>query len=144
MTAPLAVRFSPYISAYSGRPFNITTGRDFYGDSMYTDRPSLAVAGQPGAIVTPYGVFNPNPAPNDPRIPRNYANGPGSFSVNLRMSRTWGFGPTRGVMRADCRSERRRWRWSGGDHGAAPAVAAVQGSGGGPRRSQRRRHAHGR
>ena len=77
MTTPGKVRFSPYISASSGRPFNITTGRDYYGDSLNTDRPSLAAPGTPGAIVTQWGVFQPNPGPNDPRIARNFAEGPG-------------------------------------------------------------------
>ena len=96
ISAPLKVRFSPYVSASSGRPFDITTGRDFYGDSLYTDRPSFAAPGTPGAIVTQWGTFNPNPGPNDPRIPRNFAEGPGYVSISLRMSRTWGFGPKRG------------------------------------------------
>jgi hypothetical protein len=114
VVAPLAIRFSPYISGSSGRPFNITTGRDFYGDSLVTDRPSFATLGEPGAIVTPYGIFNPNPGPNDPRIPRNYAQGPGYFSINMRMSRTWGFGPLRNGARP---SSGDSGGGPGGDHG---------------------------
>ncbi len=136
VTAPLAIRFSPYISASSGRPFNITTGRDFYGDSILTDRPALAAAGTPGAIVTPYGIFNPNPGPNDPRIPRNYADGPGSVSINLRMSRTWGFGPTKSGYRPDASSDGRDHgdrgsRGGGGDRGGRGGP----GGGGGMRMS---------
>ena len=68
------------------------TGRDTNGDTVFNERPSFATAGSPGAIDSKYGTFNPTPGANDPIIPRNYAVGPGAFSVNLRMSRTWGFG----------------------------------------------------
>ncbi|MBS1833745.1 MAG: carboxypeptidase regulatory-like domain-containing protein [Acidobacteria bacterium] len=86
------INASPFIMYASGRPFNITTGRDTNGDTIFNERPSFAAAGAPGAIVTPFGIFNPNPGPNDVLIPRNYGVGPSQFSVNMRVSRTWGFG----------------------------------------------------
>lgn len=89
VTAPWRVSFNPFIVASSGQPFNITTGSDLNGDTMFNDRPSLAST---GGILTPWGRFNPNPLPGEEIIPRNYARGPAQFSVNLRMSRTWGFG----------------------------------------------------
>jgi TonB dependent receptor len=125
VVAPKGVRFSPFVSASSGRPFNITTGSDYYGDSLNTDRPSFAVAGQPGAIPTRWGIFNPNPGPNDPRIPRNYAEGPGFVSINLRMSRTWGFGPTRGGNAALSNTD------SGGDRGGRGGDRGGRGGPGG-------------
>jgi hypothetical protein len=93
-TAPLGLRFSPYISQSSGRPFDITTGKDVYGDTMFTARPAFAVAGRP-SVTTPWGVFDPNPLPGETIIPRNFGEGPSSFTVNLRVSRTWGFGQTK-------------------------------------------------
>ena len=45
-----------------------------------------------GIVATQYGIFNVNPGPNELPIPRNYGRGPSQFSVNVRMSRTWGFG----------------------------------------------------
>jgi hypothetical protein len=53
-----------------------------------------------------YGYLNPNPAPGEPLIPRNLGVGPGQLSLNLRLSRTWGFGSTKfagasGGARAD-------------------------------------------
>ena len=87
------VTLNPFITASSGAPFNITTGRDNNGDTIFTDRPAFATdPTAPGVIVTPWGVFNPNPGPGDIIIPRNYGRGPAQFSVNLRISRTWGFG----------------------------------------------------
>ena len=89
------LRLSPFIIARSGSPFDITTGRDNNGDSVFTDRPAFATASTPGAVVTPFGIFNPNPLPGVALIPRNYGDGPGYFSTNLRLSRTFGFGPHR-------------------------------------------------
>ena len=94
--APFGLRFNPFVIANSGRPFNIIVGRDLNGDSILTnDRPALAQPGQVGAINTAYGWFNPKPGPGDIIIPRNYGDGPGLFTVNLRASRTFGFGGAR-------------------------------------------------
>ena len=144
VTAPKGVRFSPlYQRQFRAGRSTSPPGSDYYGDSLNTDRPSFAVAGQPGAIVTQWGIFNPNPGPNDPRIPRNYAEGPGYVSINLRMSRTWGFGPTRGGNAALSNAD------SGGGRDAAITAAVVPRrrlqrgpGGGGP--AVRWRHAHGR
>jgi hypothetical protein len=94
------LRFSPFITARSGVPFNIVTGEDVNGDSIFNDRPAFA----PNAdcndknnyACTPYGNFLLHPGPNDKIIPRNYGTGPSYFAINLRMSRTWGFGPETG------------------------------------------------
>jgi hypothetical protein len=92
--APWGLRINPFFSASSGRPFNITTGRDNNGDSIInSDRPSFADPGDPGAIVTPFGTFNPAPLPGHEIIPRNFGDGPGFVSVNLGVSKTFGFGP---------------------------------------------------
>lgn len=96
IAAPLGLRLNPFIIATSGRPFNITTGRDLNQDTLFTDRPAFAVPGQLGAIETPYGWFNPVPLPGDVIIPRNYGDGPGMFTINLRASKTFGFGGFRG------------------------------------------------
>ena len=40
---PWNLRMSPFILASSGRPFNITTGLDTNGDSIFTERPTYAV-----------------------------------------------------------------------------------------------------
>ncbi len=87
------VRFNPFVIARSGPPFNITTGNDINGDSVFTDRPAFATdCSALSSVCTPFGNFNTRPLPGEALIPRNYGNGPGSFTVNLRASKTWGFG----------------------------------------------------
>jgi hypothetical protein len=96
LIAPFGIRFSPFIVASSGRPFNITIGRDINGDSLYTDRPAFATdLSRPSVVVTPYGAFDTQPLPGQVIIPRNYGSGPGMFSLNLRLSRVFGFGGER-------------------------------------------------
>jgi hypothetical protein len=43
-------------------------------------------------VTTSYGSFNLNPAPGEPVIPINYGNGKANVTVNLRVSKTFGFG----------------------------------------------------
>jgi hypothetical protein len=108
---PRQMRLSPYLFASSGRPFNITTGRDNNLDTLFTDRPAFASATDPGSIVTPFGVFNPNPGPGDPIIPRNFGEGPGQLTLNLSFSKTFGFGPS---PKTQARNNSRRQSGSGG------------------------------
>jgi hypothetical protein len=88
--------FNPFIVASSGPPFNITTGVDSNLDRQFTDRPSFAGAGancsSPFIKCTSFGNFNLLPGAGEQIIPRNFGQGPGSFSLNLRISRTFGFG----------------------------------------------------
>jgi hypothetical protein len=82
-----------FIIANSGPPFNITTGHDTNGDTFFTERPAFATdLNKPGVIVTPLGAFDPNPAPGQQIIPRNFGQGPAFFSVNLGVAKTIKFG----------------------------------------------------
>jgi hypothetical protein len=91
------VRLSPFIVARSGAPFNITTGTDLNGDTIFTDRPAFATPGETGPNVkaTPWGTFYLDPAPGTPVIPRNYGQSPGYLGINLRLSKVFGFGEAR-------------------------------------------------
>jgi len=101
LVSPFGFRISPFIMAHSGSPFNITSGRDLNGDALFTDRPAFATdLSKPGVVVTPFGAFDPNPAPGAVIIPRNYGEGPGFFTVNLRLSKTFGFGSSRSAAAA--------------------------------------------
>lgn len=93
INAPWGIRLNPFIIASSGRPFNITTGRDTNGDTLFTERPAFATdLMKPGVIVTEFGAFDPNPEPGQTLIPRNYGTGPSLFTVNLGISKTFSFG----------------------------------------------------
>ncbi len=90
---PWKISFSPNLFVASDAPFNITTGADDNGDTLFTDRPAFANAGDANAITTPFGIFNPRPQAGDKIIPRNFGRGAGEVSLNLNISRTFGFGP---------------------------------------------------
>jgi len=95
VSLPRGFRLSPFMSTNSGVPFNITVGQDLFGTSRFNSRPSLAATGATGANIigpTPYGTFNVLPLPGQALIPPNYATGPGQFSVNMRLGKTFGFG----------------------------------------------------
>jgi hypothetical protein len=88
ISAPGKVELIPLALWRSGLPFDITTGRDNNGDSLFTDRPAFAngLTG-PDVVATPYGTFNLNPSPYAAVIPRNYGMGPGFLIVNLQLRR---------------------------------------------------------
>ncbi|MFX8937925.1 hypothetical protein ABTN00_19965, partial [Acinetobacter baumannii] len=71
------VRFSPFLIAESGPPFDITTGEDLYGTTVFNVRPALARdPNKPGVISTPYGLLDPHPSANDAVLVRNFGRGP--------------------------------------------------------------------
>ena len=100
--APWGITLNPFIIVQSGRPFNITLGRDINGDTLNTERPSLAPAGADCSDTvnfrcTPFGNFKLTFAPGDVMIPRNFGQGPSSTTVNVRVSKTWSFGSEGGA-----------------------------------------------
>jgi hypothetical protein len=88
--------FSPFITASSAPPFNITTGIDSNLDRLFADRPSFAGANANCASLfircTSFGNFNLVPLAGETTIPRNFGKASGSFTANLRISRSFGFG----------------------------------------------------
>ncbi|HEV1287536.1 MAG TPA: carboxypeptidase regulatory-like domain-containing protein [Bryobacteraceae bacterium] len=93
MSTKWNLRFSPYISMQSGAPFDITTGSDPFGTTLFNARPGIVTSmSVPSAIETGYGLLDPNPTANEKLLPRNYGRGPGMVNLNLRIGKTWGFG----------------------------------------------------
>jgi hypothetical protein len=100
---PYAIRLSPFMVASSGSPFNITSGNDLNGDSIFNDRPGLVstatcpsvVAPGSGSSVycTPLGTFDASPTSAGKITPIYYGTGPSHVTLNLRLSKTFGFGP---------------------------------------------------
>ncbi len=91
---PKGFRLSPFLIASSGIPFNITTGIDPFKDSQFNVRPVLAPSCATAQFVTKFGCFDSQaPGSGYLPIPVNYGEGPGRFSLNVRLSKTFGFGP---------------------------------------------------
>jgi hypothetical protein len=91
---PYAFRLSPFMMASSGSPYNITTGQDLNGDSIFNDRPAIASSNSiPSNVVTNrFGSFDVVPQPGETLVPINDLTGPGRFSLNVRLSKSFGFG----------------------------------------------------
>ncbi len=97
MAALWDIRVSPLLVAESGPPFDITAGRDLYGTTLFNGRPAIATGpGRAGLVRTVYGLLDPNPAPGQATLPRNYGRGPGSIMLNLRIGKTFAFGTGEG------------------------------------------------
>jgi hypothetical protein len=101
VSLPHLVSVSPLIILASGSPYNITSGLDPYDDGQFNTR---AVFATPGATppTTGYvktiagcGTFaTPGTSGDTTEVPINYCTGPALFTLNLRVTKTWGFGPS--------------------------------------------------
>jgi hypothetical protein len=98
ISLPYMFRLSPFLVASSGAPFNVTSGADSNNDSVFTDRPSYpqfqaALANAEAAGTVHSGVsFDCKPPVGQTEIPIYCGQGPARFALNLRLSKTIGFG----------------------------------------------------
>jgi hypothetical protein len=92
---PYAFTVNMVLSAQSGPRFDITTGTDLNGDTIYNDRPAFATRPGPASVLynTRYGSFDANPQPGEAIIPFNYGHAPGVFFSELGVGRDFKFGP---------------------------------------------------
>ena len=89
-------RFSPFLIASSGSPYNVTLSQDLIGSSQLNQRPSFGTvnSGNPAELTIPgYGTFNTLPGANGTPIPVNNFTGPNHFTLNVRLAKTFNFGP---------------------------------------------------
>jgi hypothetical protein len=95
VSLPYGLRFSPFMVVSSGQRFNIVTGQDLNGDSIFNDRPyQCANATDTGCVGTPsLGYFTATPPAGAQLVPANYGVGPATFTFNARFGKTWGLGP---------------------------------------------------
>jgi len=133
---PLKMQMAPFVTMQSGNPFNITTGSDFEGDGIINARPAFASSSQCGQGLanircTPFGNFNLTPAAGQAVIPINYGEGPAQFSVNLRLSRTWGWGERAAANQNQNRGGGGGPPGGGRGGGGGPARGGFGGGGGG-------------
>jgi len=129
--------FSPFITASSAPPFNITTGIDSNLDRVFVDRPSFAGANascsSPFIRCTSFGNFNLLPLAGETIIPRNYGRATGSFTANLRISRSFGFGDVHKASAANQKSGANTAgdkRGPGGPTARGPMITGGGGGGG--------------
>ncbi len=118
---PYAFRFSPFVIASSGQPYNITIGQDVNGDSFFNDRPYICTTpGANGCLQTAIGDYTVTPLPGDRLVSSNYGVGPSTFTFNMRFGKTFGVGP-------------KREKAADNTGGPPPGGGPRGGSGGGPR-----------
>jgi hypothetical protein len=144
---PFGFRLNSIIVASSGRRFNITSGSDRNYDALFFERPTFAELATRCQVL---GLTNSfcDISGEDPNaiIPRNYGKGPGSFNVNMNLSKTFGFGGEKrsavattdpnqqGNQTAGNKTGNRRGgnrRGAGGGGAARGGGGAVRGGGGG-------------
>jgi hypothetical protein len=112
---PYAFRLSPFMIFTSGAPYNVTVAQDLNNDSIFNDRP--AFSNDPTCpSVTAVCHYNQSPTASEALVPINYLTGPSLFTLNLRLAKSFGFGPDLGGK--------------GGAQGGGPPGGP---SGGGPR-----------
>jgi hypothetical protein len=90
---PHAFRLSPFMIFNSGSPYNVTVGQDLSNDSLFNDRPALAT-NVSGSCLSPTAACHyVIPTSSYTPIPVNFLTGPAHFTLNLRVAKTFGFGP---------------------------------------------------
>jgi hypothetical protein len=99
VSMPYAIRLNPFVIVSSGQPYNVIVGQDLNGDSIFNDRPALASTATCSVVqiasslaCTQLGTFSLAPTAGQQRIPINIGTGPALFTMNLRLSKTFGFG----------------------------------------------------
>lgn len=96
---PRGFRLSPFVEASSGAPYNITLSEDLNGSSILNQRPAFAssLSDPQNVVVTQFGPLDTDPVPGETLVPINYANGPGSFTLNVRLAKAFRFGTRREI-----------------------------------------------
>jgi hypothetical protein len=101
ISLPKFIQISPFMVAQSGSPYNVTVGQDVNGDTFFNDRPyrvsGVIPNGNTVKAINGCGTFAaPGSAPAGSSIaPINACTGPGLFTFNFRLTKTWGFGEQR-------------------------------------------------
>ncbi|MGA2004713.1 MAG: carboxypeptidase regulatory-like domain-containing protein [Terriglobales bacterium] len=92
---PRGFRLSPFLIFNSGSPYNVTVGQDLADDLQFNVRPAFGtnpVGSCPFPTPAACSHYVIPTRPSD-QIPVNYLTGPSQFTLNLRLSKTIGFGP---------------------------------------------------
>jgi Carboxypeptidase regulatory-like domain/TonB dependent receptor len=136
---PYSFRLSPFMVASSGSPFNITVPNDLNGDTQFNDRPGFISSSSCAATTisgtgnniycTPLGTFDSTPTAGERLTAINYGTGPSHFTLNFRLTKTIGFGPS---TKAASGKPNANGGGGGGQHGGGgPRGGPLFGTGGG-------------
>ena len=98
ISLPKFFQVSPFIISQSGQPYNVTTGNDAPEDSFFNQRPEAVplsmvngstIRAIPGCDL---GFAQPGTVAGYGTAPINACTGPNLFTLNLRITKTIGFG----------------------------------------------------
>jgi hypothetical protein len=126
---PFLITASPLIFAQSGQPYNVTTGVPDAVTRSTSDRP-LATGSTLNGEASCFTAANfnnstfYNAGASSAEIPVNYCTGPANVTFNLRLSRTFGFGP-----KIEPSANRRNQQGGGGPGGGGPPGGGFGGGG---------------
>lgn len=95
VTLPYRFTASPFVIAQAGTPYNVTTGLDPLGSSIYNARPYFASGNRGNCFKS--ADFSTVQTGTLAPVPINYCTGPANYTINVRLGRTFGFGPRTGV-----------------------------------------------
>jgi hypothetical protein len=132
--APWGISLSPFINYNSGRAFNIITGQDSNSDRQFTERPTFGqLAARCDELGLTYSYCDVSEYDPNKIIPRNFGRAPQFINVNLRVSKTFGFGKSEGSSAANTGGQRggggNRGGGAGG-HGGGGRMVMTGGGGG--------------
>src|SRR5208282_4159498 len=122
---PRGFRLSPFMIFNSGSPYNVTVGQDLAGDLQFNVRPAFGSYPSGTCPFPTLAACSHFFVPTTPytQIPINYLTGPSLFTLNLRLAKTFGFGPEIGKNGA---------QQSGGGGGGGGGGFGRMGGGGNP------------
>jgi uncharacterized membrane protein YgcG len=122
---PRGIRLSPFMIFTSGAPYSVTVGQDLADDLQFNVRPALGsypsgTCPFPTAAACSHYVIPTQPSA---QIPVNSLTAPDLFTLNLRLAKTFGFGPEIGGTSGG--------RSGGGSRGGGGGGGPLGGGGGG-------------
>ncbi|WP_419806250.1 carboxypeptidase regulatory-like domain-containing protein [Terriglobus sp.] len=93
-TLPFGFSGSAFLVTHSATRFNVTTGQDNNGDSIFNDRPAFATdLSRPSVVRTALGNFDTSPMAGQTMVPIDYGVAPGVVSLQGQLARDFMFGP---------------------------------------------------
>jgi hypothetical protein len=95
---PYRITASPFMIAQAGTPYNIISGLDPTGSSIYNARPYFA-NGSSGSCANA-ADFSATQTGSLTPVPINYCTGPANVTFNLRVAKVFGFGARTGAAAA--------------------------------------------